>query len=314
MTIKNITPLWRFGVLAAALSSSAAMPPISQQARAALDRTLGTKGVYVDEESAHTFAFPRTDLSVHVGRQRLSPAQAPRAWATFSPSMHQEALVSGEIIVLEDEVNPAMSAALSGGLEVTGLGNTLLFDQPRLLTMNVSGEGTFQNLAGALRKTLDEVGRAGPRRSSSSSLGALSPPVANSIDAAPLNGVLSMRGVVAEGIYRAAIGRVALVNGTPIGREMGMSTSLVIFGTNERAFVQAELIVNPDELQRVLKALRARDFTVTSIRKHTVGEHPESLFIRVWKQAAALELAKGLRFALDVEVGAAKVVSNSGRR
>ena len=93
-----------------------------------------------------------------------------------------------------------------------------------------------------------------------------------------------------------------------------MSTSLVIFGTNERAFVQAELIVNPDELQRVLKALRARDFTVTSIRKHTVGEHPESLFIRVWKQAAALELAKGLRFALDVEVGAAKVASNSGRR
>jgi len=64
----------------------------------------------------------------------------------------------------------------------------------------------------------------------------------------------------------------------------------------------------------VLKALRARDFTVTSIRKHTVGEHPESLFIRVWKQAAALELAKGLRFALDVEVGAAKVASNSGRR
>jgi len=199
MTIKNITPLWRFGVLAAALSSSAAMPPISQQARAALDRTLGTKGVYVDEESAHTFAFPRTDLSVHVGRQRLSPAQAPRAWATFSPSMHQEALVSGEIIVLEDEVNPAMSAALSGGLEVTGLGGTLLFDRPRLLA-------------------------------------------------------------------------------------------------------------------RVLKALRARDFTVTSIRKHTVGEHPESLFIRVWKQAAALELAKGLRFALDVEVGAAKVASNSGRR
>ncbi len=198
MTIKNITPLWRFGVLAAALSSSAAMPPISQQARAALDRTLGTKGVYVDEESAYKFAFPRTDLSVHVGRQRLSPAQAPRAWATFSPSMHQEALVSGEIIVLEDEVNPAMSAALSGGLEVTGLGNTLLFDQPRLLTMNVSGEGTFQTLAGALRKTLDEVGRAGAGRSSSSSLGALSPPVANSIDAAPLNGVLSMRGVVAE--------------------------------------------------------------------------------------------------------------------
>jgi hypothetical protein len=73
------------------------------------------------------------------------------------------------------------------------------------------------------------------------------------------------------------------------------------------------MIVSPDQLQRVLKALRARDFTVTSIRKHTVAEHPESLFIRVWKQGTALDLARGLRFALDVEVGAGKVASNSGR-
>jgi len=86
-----------------------------------------------------------------------------------------------------------------------------------------------------------------------------------------------------------------------------------MFGTNDRAFVQAEMILNPDELQRVLKALRARDFTVTSIRNHTVAEHPEMLFIRVWKQGTALELARGLRFALDVEVGAGKVASNSGR-
>ena len=122
-----------------------------------------------------------------------------------------------------------------------------------------------------------------------------------------------MRGVVSEGIYRAAIGRIAVVNGTPIGSEMGMSTSIVMFGTNDRAFVQADMIVSPDELQRVLKALRARDFTVTSICKHTVGEHPESIFIRLWKQGAAVELAKGLRFALDVAVGAAKVASNSVR-
>ena len=198
------------------------------------------------------------------------------------------------------------------GGEVTGLGATLLFEQPRLLTMNVWGEGTFQNLAAALRKTLDEVGRT-RAGSASPSQGPVLSPVANNIDPAPLNGVLSMRGVVTDGIYRAAIGRIALVNGTPIGREMGMSTSIVMFGANDRAFVQAEMIVSPDELQRVLKALRARDFTITSIRKHTVAEHPESIFIRVWKQGTALELARGLRFALDVEVGTSKVASNSGR-
>ena len=277
-----------------------------------MDRTLRTKGVYVDEESAYKCAFPRTDLRVQVGRQRLSPAQAPRSWATFSPSLHEEGMVDGEIIVLEDEVNRVMSAALNAGLEVTGLGTTLLFEQPRLLTINVTGEGTFQDLAGALRKTLDEVGRIGPGTLSSQR--AVLPPVVNNIDPAPLNGVLAMRGAVVDGIYRAAIGRVVLINGTPIGREMGMSTSMVMFGTKDRAFVQAEMIANPDELQRVLKALRARDFTITSIRKHTVAEHPESLFILVWKQGTALELARGLRFALDVEVGAAKDASNPGRQ
>ena len=311
MTHQNLNPLWRLCVVAAAISSTAAMPPISPQARAALDRSLGAKGVYVEEESAYKFAFPRIDISVQVGRQRLSPSQAPRSWATFSPSMHQEAAVTGEIIALEDEVNRVMSAALNAGLEVTGLGATLLFEQPRLLTLNLWGEGTFQNLAGALRKTLDQVGRTGAGISNPPSQRVISPPIDNNIDPAPLNGVLSMRGVVSEGIYRAAIGRIAVVNGTPIGREMGMSTSIVIFGTNDRAFAQADMIVSADELQRVLKALRARDFIVSSIRKHTVGEHPESMFIRLWKQGAAVERARGLRFALDVAVGAAKVASNS---
>jgi hypothetical protein len=305
---------WQFCAVVAALSSTAAMPPISQQARAALDRTLGTKGVYVDEESAYKFTFPRTDISVQVGRQRLSSAQAPRSWATFSPSMHQEGMVNAVIIVLEDEVDRMLSAALGAGLQVTALGSTSIFAQPRLLTMSVFGDGRFQDLAGAFRRTLDEIGRTQAARANSSMQGAALPASANSIDPAPVNDVLSMRGVVTDGIYRAAIGRVVLVNGTPIGREMGMSTSIVVFGTNERAFVQAELIVNPDELQRVLKALRARDFTVTSIHKRTVAEHPESLFIGVWKQGTALELARGLRFALDVEAGAAKVSPNSERK
>jgi hypothetical protein len=313
MTIQNFTSLRRLGVIVVALGSIAAMRPITQQARAALDRSLGTKGVYVAEESAYKFAFPRTDISIQVGRERLSPEQAPRSWATFSPAMHKEGMVNGEIILLEDEVNRVMSAALNAGLEVTGLGGSLLFERPRLLTMNVWGEGAFQSLASALRKTLDEVGRTQAGRSSSSAQEGILPPAPNNIDPAPLNGVLSMRGVVADGIYRAAIGRIVLINGTPIGREMGMSTSIVIFGTNDRAFVQAEMIVNPDELQGVLKALRARDFTVTSIREHTVAEHPESRFIDVWKQGTALELARQLRFALDAEVGAGRVASNSPR-
>jgi hypothetical protein len=161
-------------------------------------------------------------------------------------------------------------------------------------------------LGAALRKTLDEGRRVRAEwRDVSVGAGPAAMPVGNAIDPSPLNAILSMRGVAADGIYRAAIGRVALVNGTPIGREMGMST-VSIFGTNGRAFGDAEMIVNGDELQRVLLALRTKNLNITSIRNHLVGEHPQSMFIGVWGQGTAADLAKGLRYALDVEVGATR--------
>ena len=305
----KIPSLWRsWAVVVAAVCSTAEMPSMSEQVRAGLDRTIGAKGVYVAGESAHKFTFPRTDVSVRVRQQRLSPAQAPQSWATFQPSTHREAMMNGELVLLDDEVNPVLSVALKSGLEVTGLGPTLLSEQPRLLALNVIAEGTYQTLGAALRKTLDEVRRV--RGQKSNPLAASGPPVApvnNSIDPAPLNAILSMRGVAADGIYRAAIGRVALVNGTPIGREMGMSTTVSMFGNNEHAFADAEMIVNADELHRVLMALRTKNLNITSIRNHIVGEHPQSIFIRVWGQGTAADLAKGLRFALDVEVGAARL-------
>jgi hypothetical protein len=304
----RVTSSWRLcAAIVAGVSSTAAIPSISEQARAALDRTLGVKGVYLSEESAYKFTFPRTDVSLRVAGQRLSPTQAPKSWATFSPSMHREAMVIGELALLEDEVNSVISAALKSGLLVTGLGPTLLSEVPRVLALNVTGEGEFQGLAGALRKTLDEVRRVrAEKRDASARPGPATAPVHNAIDAAPVNEILSMRGAATDGVYRAAIGRVALMNDTPIGREMGMSTTISMFGTNDRAFVDAEMIVHADELQRVLMALRARNLNITSIRNHIVGEHPQSIFVRVWGQGAALDLAKRFRYALDVEVGAVR--------
>src|SRR5206468_1608201 len=264
------------------MCSTAQMPPISEQAQAGLDRTLGAEGTYVSEESAYKFSFPRTDVSLRVGTQRLSPAQAPSSWATFSPSKRRQAMVHGEFLLLDDEVNPVITVALKSGLEVTGLGSTLLFEQPRLLTLNVTGEADYSMLGGALRKALDAA--RGVRSEKREPAAAFPPaaPITNAIDPVPLNAILSISGAATNGIYRAAIGRVALVNGTPIGREMGMSTKISIFGTNERAFADADMIVNGDELQRVLLALRTKNLNITSIRNHLVGEHPQSIFVRVW--------------------------------
>jgi hypothetical protein len=293
-------------VLFAALWSTAQMPPVSEQTRVALDRTLGAKGIYVSEESAYKFAFPRADVSIRIGQQRLSPAQAPQSWVTFQPSKQQEAIMNGELIVLDDEVNPVLSAALKAKLAVTGLGPTLLSVQPTLLTLNVNAEGPYQSLASGWRQLLEEIRRVRVAARQRAGETADAAPIVNAIDPDPLNRILQMRGSATDGIYRGAIGRVELLNGTPIGREMGMSTKVTIFGTSDRAFLDADMILSPDELQRVLLALRTRELNITSIRNHLVGEHPPVIFVHVWGRGTASDLARAFRFALDVQVGAGR--------
>src|SRR2546430_8590295 len=103
-------PSWT--VIIMAVCSIAAMPPISERARAGLDRALGAKGVYASEESAYKFTFSRSDVVLRVGGQRLSTAQSPQSWATFAPSMRREGMVNGELVLLDDEVNPVITVAL----------------------------------------------------------------------------------------------------------------------------------------------------------------------------------------------------------
>ena len=75
-------------------------------------------------------------------------------WAAFTKGAHTEAMVMGDTVLFEDEVNPAMSAAFDNGLSVTALHNHFFFDHPKVYFMHIEGEGTVEQLAGAVRKGL----------------------------------------------------------------------------------------------------------------------------------------------------------------
>ena len=126
----------------------------------------------------------------------------------------------------------------------------------------------------------------------------------NSIDPGPINAILSMSGTVSNGMYHAAIGRVILLNGAPIGRELGASTWITMSGTNGHATVEGEFAATTSELQPVLKALRSRSLKFISIRNHTLGEHPQLIFVRYTGEGPAVKLAEAVRHALNIQVGA----------
>jgi hypothetical protein len=182
--------------------------------------------------------------------ETLSPNLGLNAWIGFKSATHEEGLVTGQLLLLEEEINPVLSAVLSGKLRVTGLASTFGFDGRRLYALDFTGAGKFRQLATDVRRSLDGVEWAGRTTSLAAHHNAVAGrPTENIIDATPIDAILAMRGPVVGGIYRAAIGRKVLLGAETVGREMGMATWVSFAGTNEQAFSQVELVATADELQ-----------------------------------------------------------------
>src|SRR5262249_39726715 len=116
-----------------------------------------TTGNYVAEEAAYKFVLPREAATNLMDDESLSPNAGLNSWFTLSSGVHREAILTGQFLLLADEVDPVLSAALDNALEITGLADSTLFVGPQLYTMDFTGIGTFQGLATAVRKTLDEI-------------------------------------------------------------------------------------------------------------------------------------------------------------
>jgi hypothetical protein len=284
--------------LLAALFSTVLMGQVPEQVRVSIDRITGSEGKYVADDGVYKIVLPRTEATIVYDYQTLSPNLGLNSWVALKPAVHNEAILAGQLLLLDDEVNSVVTAALEAGLDVTGLASSSVFDGPHLHTLDVSGTGTFQNLAVAFRKCLDEIQHV-RRASIRPKATAPDVPMVSSIDPAPLDAVLSMHGEVIEGAYKATIGTKAVLHGEQIGREMGISTWISIAGSNDHAVAHGELIARTDDLQNVLRALRAKGIGITSIRNHTVGERPQIVFVHFLKEGVAVELAKAIKCALE---------------
>lgn len=287
------------------LFAALSMAAIPDGTRALIDGLIKSKGIYVPEEGVLKFTFPRDEATIVRDDQTLSPNLALNTWVAFSGAVHKEAILRGQLLLLPDEVDPVIGSALEGGLEVTGLAESTFFPGPRLFTLEVTGVGAFGTLATAFRKTLDQIGNVRKRAESFPRTVVPARPEISTIDPRPIDGVLSMRGSVVDGVYRAGIGTRTLLRGETIGREMGMSSWVSLAGSNNQALLQGEIVATTDELQRVLKALHSKGVAINSIRNHTFGEHPQVIFVRYWAEGPAVELARVVRYVLEVQVGRA---------
>jgi hypothetical protein len=246
-------------------------------------------------------AFPRNDVKVSVdGWSSFPPFMGLTSWAAFTPGEKTEATVMGDLVLFEDEVNPAMSAALDHGLEVTALHNHFFYDKPHVYFMHIGGGGTLDALATAVKATFDAAHAVRAKHPQpASTFGPPPPKTPSKIDAAKLDAVFGAKGMSKNGMYKATMGRKT-EHGGSMGKAMGVATWAAFGGTDDDAVVDGDFAVSEDELQPVLKALRGGGIHIVAIHSHMTHERPRILFLHYWGRGKAAELAGVVKRAVDL--------------
>ena len=290
------------GILLVLGASTLLAASLSEAQRAAIDHATGAKGVYTEAEDTYKVTFPRTDIKVTVEGRPMAPFLGFSSWAAFTPGGHGGLMVMGDVVLLEDEVNPAMSAALDAGLEVTALHNHFFYESPRVMYMHIGGNASAEQLAPAVRKVLDAVKHVRTNAPTPAvRFAGDSVSEKSAITAGILDTILGVKGETNNGMYKATIGRSASMHGAKVGKQMGVNTWAAFAGTDDNALVDGDFAMTKEELQGVLKTFRKAGINIVAIHNHMTHEDPQYVFLHYWGKGPAATLAKGLKSALDTQ-------------
>jgi len=267
---------------------------------AAIEEATGLKGQLIAEEKVFKIGKPRADVKVQVDQWAMAPFMGLGSWAAFTPG-HGGAIMMGDTVLFEDEVNPVMSAAFDAGLEVTALHNHFFFDDPKVYFMHIGGSGDARALAAGVKKVYDKIAeiRAANASPLKSFPGKIDSPSA--ITAQPLEAALGLKGQSNAGMFKIVIGRGASMHGVSVGKEMGINTWAAFAGSDNAAFVDGDFAMLDNELQPVLRAMRKEGINIVAIHQHMSHENPRFLFLHYWGKGKALDLAQSLRRVLDAQ-------------
>ncbi|MCW3476371.1 DUF1259 domain-containing protein [Limobrevibacterium gyesilva] len=121
---------------------------------AKLEQTLRYKGTANGD--VYQFGIPRNDIVADKGMP-VPPAMGTAIAINFQPTGGGKAAITGDFVLLAEEVNPVLLALREHGIEVTALHNHMLNDQPRAFFVHFWANGDATKLAEGLRAALDKV-------------------------------------------------------------------------------------------------------------------------------------------------------------
>ena len=260
-----------------------------------VDAVFGRKAVVTGD--VYRYGFPRSDLSVTRDGVAVKPALALGGWIAFKPA-HDGAIVMGDLVLLEPEINPVVTKLIEGGIEITAIHNHLLGANPATFYLHVGGWGDPIKMATTIREALlvSKTPLSAPAASG--------PAPAIDLPTDQLDQILGSKGQSTGGVYQVSVPRSNPVteNGMPISPPgpMGVATGINFQPTgNGKAAITGDFVLTADEVNPVIRALRSNDIEVTAVHSHMLDEQPRLFFLHFWANDNAEKLARGLRAAID---------------
>ena len=288
----NAQRLLLLGWLAAAgCVATSAVAPVPRASWTDVAETLGKSGT-LQPGNVYKVGFPRSDLAVGIDDVQLKPGLALGSWAAFL-ELQDHAMVMGDLVLLETEVNDVISALQAGGIEQTALHNHVLRESPRVMYLHFDGHGDAIALARTLRAALEKT--------KTPFAAAAAPPTTIDLPTAELDAALGASGKISGGAYQFAIARAERVieHGVEIPPAAGMATAINFQPTgNGRAAISGDFVLLASEVNPVLRELRAGGIDVTALHSHMLNEEPRLFFMHFWANDDARKLAKTLRAAV----------------
>ncbi|CAG9611330.1 hypothetical protein BACCIP111899_00502 [Bacillus rhizoplanae] len=267
---------------------------LSQQVNWKLvEKTMGKSGAMKPGEVFY-ISLPRSDLQVSVKGISIRASLALGGWTAFK-QMGSQAMVMGDLVLTENEVQPVMDQLFQQGIQVSALHNHLLGESTRIMYLHVKGYGNPVQLAKGIKSAMKLTTIPWNNKLPNDSH-------AFSIDQQKLDKIFRHKGTVSGGVYHVSIPRLEKImeNGMEIPPAMGVATAINFQPTkNGKAAITGDFVLTAEEINPVASTLRKYDIEVTAVHNHMLTENPRLFFMHFWANDDPIKLAKALREAID---------------
>src|SRR6267142_2324771 len=243
---------------------------------APIDQALGRSGQKTGD--VYRVGFPRTGLHVSVNGVAIKPGLALGSWAAVLGT-DDNVMVMGDLVLLEEELNPVMAKLRSSGFEITAVHNHLMEETPKVLYLHYMGHGSATYLATSLREALS-VSKT-PLEKPAAAAEEPAPPTW----VKPVEEAVARRGTFKGGVLSYSVPRADSIAmaGMTIAPAAGVGEAINFQAADSGTVATTgDFVLTADEVNPVMSELQGHHIFVTALHSHMLTEEPRLFFMHFW--------------------------------